>query len=243
MASGVYVSNKVKACEYVGIKVDVVRMPEDTKQADLNKTIRELNRDDEVDAILLQLPLPHHLNSSEAINYISPEKDVDGLTDVSLGKLLVGDHTGFVSCTPSAVIEFFKEYKIDLTGKRVALIGRSILVGKPLALLLLKNNATVTICHSKTKNLKQVTKSADIVISAAGKEKLVTADMVKKNAVVIDVGINRNAEGRLCGDVDYNNVSQVAKAITPVPGGVGPMTVAMMLSNVMKAYKDKNNIK
>lgn len=242
MASGVYVSNKVKACEKVGIKVDVVRMEEATKQADLNRAIRELNRDESVDGILMQMPLPNHLNSSEALNLISPEKDVDGLTNISLGKLLVGDHSGFVSCTPSGVIEFFKEYNINLSGKNVVVIGRSILVGKPLALLLLQNNATVTICHSRTKNLKSITKRADVVISAVGKENLITPDMIKKNAVVVDVGINRDANNKLCGDVDFAHVSEVAGYITPVPGGVGPMTIAMLLRNVMIAYKRRNNI-
>lgn len=237
MASQIYVAGKVKACEVVGIKVDCFRMEEKTTQAHLNKTIKELNKDKEIDGILLQLPLPHHLNSSEALNNISAEKDVDGLTNKSLGKLMVGDRSGFVSCTPSGVVAILKEYGESLEGKKVTIIGRSILVGKPLALLLLQNNATVTICHSKTKNLKEMTKKADIVISAAGQQKLITSDMIGPDAVIVDVGINRNSKGKVCGDVDFKNVSKKASLITPVPGGIGPLTIAMLLSNVMKAYK------
>ncbi len=231
-ASQVYVAGKAKACAQVGIASQIYNMNEDSTEEEVANVIKTLNKDNTVDGILLQLPVPPHIDSHKMIDLISPEKDVDGLTKINLGKLLSNDPTGLYGCTPSGIVELLKKYNVEIKGKDVVIINRSLLVGKPLYLMLLAENATVTMCHSKTKDLKQKTLSADIVVVAVGKEKFLTADMVKEGAIVIDVGINRNFETKkLCGDVDFQEVSKKASLITPVPGGVGPMTIAMLLKN------------
>ena len=239
-ASKIYVKNKSKACDEVGIQYEEYFLDEKTTQEELLKLIRKLNDDETVNGILLQSPIPSNLNINRAFKEISYSKDVDGFTPSSVGKLLIGEDT-FISCTPYGIIRMFEEYNIDLTGKNVVILGRSNIVGKPLLQCCLNKNATVTICHSKTKDLKEYTKRADILVSAVGKEKIVTSDMVKDNVIVIDVGINRNSEGKVVGDVDFENVKKKASYITPVPGGVGPMTIAMLMSNVIKATKEQNN--
>lgn len=239
-ASAIYVRNKKKACEYVGIKSVSVTLGQDTTQEKLEQTLNDLNNDKSINGILLQLPLPKGLDERKALNCIAPEKDVDGLSSVNLGKLITKE-VGITPCTPTGVMEFFKEYNIDLTGKNVVIINRSILVGKPLALMMLNANATVTICHSKTQNISEYTKKADVIVTAVGKAKFLTEDMVKDGAVVIDVSIVRTEAG-LCGDADYENIKDKASYITPVPGGVGPMTIAMLMENTLKAYKLQNNI-
>ncbi len=233
-ASKVYVKNKSKACEEVGIEYEEFLLEEKTTQEELIKLIKELNERKDVTGILLQSPIPAHLDINEAFRTISPEKDVDGFHPVNVGKLALGQDT-FVSCTPYGVIKMFEEYNIDLEGKNLVIIGRSNIVGKPLIQCCLNKNATVTVCHSRTKDLAEHTKKADIVIVAIGKAKFLKEDMVKDGAVVIDVGINRGEDGKLCGDVDFENVSKKASYITPVPGGVGPMTIAMLMNNVIKA--------
>ena len=238
-ASKVYVRNKNKACEEIGIEYEEHLLDENTTQKELNDLIKKLNDTEEVNGILLQSPLPEHLNINEAFKTISYQKDVDGFTPSSVGKLSIGEDT-FISCTPYGVMKMLEEYNIDLTGKDVVILGRSNIVGKPLIQCCLSKNATVTVCHSKTQNIKEHTKRADVLIVAIGKAKFVTEDMVKKGAVVIDVGINRTEEGKLVGDVDFENVEKVASHITPVPGGVGPMTVAMLMNNVIKATKEQN---
>ena len=235
-ASKVYVKNKSKACEDVGIEYDEYLLGEDTTQEELINLIRELNNNKEIHGILLQSPIPRHLYINEAFKAITYSKDVDGFTPSSVGKLCIGEDT-FISCTPYGVIKMFEEYNIDLTGKDVVILGRSNIVGKPLIQCCLQKNATVTVCHSKTKNLKEHTRRADVVIAAIGQSKFVTEDMVKEGAVVIDVGINRGEDGKLTGDVDFENVEKKANYITPVPGGVGPMTIAMLMHNVIKAAK------
>ena len=237
-ASKVYVKNKSKACEEVGIEYEEFLLDENTTQKDLISLIEQLNEREDVTGILLQSPIPAHLDINEAFRTISPKKDVDGFHPVNVGKLTLGQDT-FVSCTPYGVIKMFEEYNIDLEGKNVVIIGRSNIVGKPLIQCCLNKNATVTVCHSRTKDLAEHTKRADIVIVAIGKAKFLKEDMVKDGAVVIDVGINRGEDGKLCGDVDFENVSQKASYITPVPGGVGPMTIAMLMNNVIKAAKNK----
>ncbi|MCI5714118.1 MAG: bifunctional methylenetetrahydrofolate dehydrogenase/methenyltetrahydrofolate cyclohydrolase FolD [Firmicutes bacterium] len=239
-ASAIYVRNKKRACEYVGIKSVSVTLGQDTTQEKLEQTLNDLNNDESINGILLQLPLPKGLDERKALNCIAPEKDVDGLSSVNLGKLITKE-VGITPCTPTGVMEFFKEYNIDLTGKNVVIINRSILVGKPLALMMLNANATVTICHSKTQNISEYTKKADVIVTAVGKAKFLTEDMVKDGAVVIDVSIVRTEAG-LCGDADYENIKDKASYITPVPGGVGPMTIAMLMENTLKAYKLQNNI-
>lgn len=239
-ASKVYVKNKSKACDQIGIKYEEYLLEETITQKKLNDLIQKLNQNKEVNGILLQSPLPEHLDINQAFKAISYRKDVDGFTPSSVGKLVMGGDT-FISCTPYGVIKMFEEYQIDLTGKNVVIIGRSNIVGKPLSQCCLAKNATVTICHSRTKDLKEHTKRADILIAAIGKANFVTKDMVKEGAVVIDVGINRNEEGKLVGDVDFENVEKVASYITPVPGGVGPMTIAMLMNNVIKAAKEQND--
>lgn len=239
-ASAIYVRNKKRACEYVGIKSVSVTLGQDTTQEKLEQTLNDLNNDKSINGILLQLPLPKGLDERKALNCIAPEKDVDGLSSVNLGKLITKE-VGITPCTPTGVMEFFKEYNIDLTGKNVVIINRSILVGKPLALMMLNANATVTICHSKTQNISEYTKKADVIVTAVGKAKFLTEDMVKDGAVVIDVSIVRTEAG-LCGDADYENIKDKASYITPVPGGVGPMTIAMLMENTLKAYKLQNNI-
>jgi len=236
-ASKVYVKNKSKACEEVGIEYEEFLLDENTTQKDLISLIEQLNEREDVSGILLQSPIPAHLDINEAFRTISPKKDVDGFHPVSVGKLTLGQDT-FVSCTPYGVIKMFEEYNIDLEGKNVVIIGRSNIVGKPLIQCCLNKNATVTVCHSRTKDLAEHTKRADIVIVAIGKAKFLKEDMVKDGAVVIDVGINRGEDGKLCGDVDLENVSRKASYITPVPGGVGPMTIAMLMNNVIKAAKN-----
>lgn len=233
-ASQVYVLNKSKACNEIGIEFEEFLLSKDTKQEELIKLIKSLNSDKNIHGILLQSPIPEHLDINEAFRTIVPEKDVDGFNPISVGKLCLNQDT-FVSCTPYGIIKLFEAYNIDLTGKNVTIVGRSNIVGKPLIQCCLNKNATVTVCHSKTENLSQHTKNADIIIVAIGKEKFVTEDMVKKGVIVIDVGTNRGEDGKLTGDVDFESVSKKASYITPVPGGVGPMTIAMLMNNVIKA--------
>lgn len=241
-ASKIYVRNKNKACEEVGINYEEHVLEETTKMEDLLQLIDRLNSDDSINGILLQAPLPKHLEINRAFEEISPIKDVDGFNPINIGKLLIGEDE-FISCTPYGIIKMLEEYNIPIQGKNAVVVGRSNIVGKPLAQCLLNKNATVIICHSKTENLSNYTKNADILISAVGKANLITADMVKEGATVIDVGMNRNDNGKLCGDVDFENVKEIASYITPVPGGVGPMTITMLMNNVIKAYKMQNNIK
>lgn len=233
-ASQVYVKNKSKACNEIGIEFEEFLLGEETKQEELIKLIENLNNDDKIHGILLQSPIPKNLDINEAFRTISPKKDVDGFNPINVGKLCLGQDT-FISCTPYGIMKMFEEYNIDLEGKEVVIVGRSNIVGKPLIQCCLNKNATVTVCHSKTKNLKEHTSRADVVIAAIGKSKLITADMIKEGAVVIDVGINRDIEGKLSGDVDFDNIKEKASYITPVPGGVGPMTIAMLMNNVIKA--------
>lgn len=234
-ASQVYVRNKVKAAEYVGMKSMLLRLPEETPEAELLATIARLNTDNEVDGILVQLPLPKHISEDKVIDAIAKEKDVDGFHVLNVGSLWIGDKC-IVPCTPKGCIHLIKSTGIDIKGKLAVVVGRSNIVGKPVAKLLLDENATVVIAHSRTADLKALTLQADILVVAVGKENVVTADMVKPGAVVIDVGMNRNAEGKLCGDVDYAGVSEVAGWITPVPGGVGPMTIAMLMKNTVECF-------
>lgn len=234
-ASQIYVANKQKACEEVGIKSIRIALDSDTSQKELIDKINELNEDASVNGILVQLPLPSHLDEETIINTIDPKKDVDGLTIINQGKLFKGEEA-ILPATPKGIITLLKNNNVQIKGANAVVLGRSILVGKPVAMLLLKENATVTICHSKTENLKEVTKKADILVVAIGKPKFVTADMVKKDAAVVDVGINR-VQGKVCGDVDFDEVSQIARYISPVPRGVGPMTIASLLENVICCYK------
>lgn len=235
-ASEVYVRNKARACEAVGIGGKLIKLNEKTTQDELERYVKAVSSDKNVHGVMIQLPLPPHLDEDRATELVPPEKDIDGFTTASLGRLAVGK-TGFLSCTPGGIIYLLKRNKIVLTGKNVVVVGRSKIVGKPLALALLNENATVTVCHSKTKNLASITSKADILISAVGKPNFITADMVKYCAVVVDVGINRTEHG-LVGDVDYESVSKVASFITPVPGGVGPMTVAYLMKNTLLAYEN-----
>lgn len=235
-ASKVYVRNKNRACEEVGIEFEEFIMDENITNEDLINLIDNLNARDDIHGILLQSPIPKHLDIDNAFGRITPAKDVDGFNPINVGKLVLGKDT-FISCTPFGIMKMFDEYGIKTEGANAVIIGRSNIVGKPMLQCLLNSNATVTVCHSKTKNLGDITKNADILVSAVGKPKFVTSDMVKDGAVVIDVGINRNEEGKLIGDVDYENVKEKASYITPVPGGVGPMTVAMLMNNVVKAAK------
>ena len=237
-ASKVYVRNKSRACNEVGIEYQEYLLDENTRQEDLLNLIEKLNKDETVNGILLQSPIPEHLNINEAFKTITYLKDVDGFTPSSVGKLCIGEDT-FVSCTPLGVIKMFEEYNIDLNGKDVVILGRSNIVGRPLIQCCLQKNATVTVCHSRTKSLEEHTKRADVIISAIGQPKFVTADMVKDGVIVIDVGINRDENGKLVGDVDFKNVEKKASYITPVPGGVGPMTIAMLMHNVIKATKEQ----
>ena len=238
-ASQIYVRNKSRACDEVGIEFEEYLLPATTEQSELLNLIDKLNKQEDINGILLQSPIPDGLDINEAFRKISPEKDVDGFHPVNVGKLVLGQDT-FVSCTPYGIMRMFEAYNIDLEGKNAVVIGRSNIVGKPMSHCLLNKNATVTICHSRTKNLAEITKRADILVAAIGKAEFVKADMVKEGAVVIDVGINRTEEGKLKGDVDFENVSKKASYITPVPGGVGPMTVAMLMNNVVKAAKMQN---
>lgn len=239
-ASKVYVANKKKACEELGIKSFEFKLPEQTTEEELISLIKKLNENSEVNGILCQLPLPAHLDESTVINTIVPEKDVDAFHPVNVGKIMIGDFD-FLPCTPAGIMEMLGYMNIDVCGKECVVIGRSNIVGKPMAMLLLHKNATVTVCHSKTKDLKAVTSRADVLVSAVGRAGFVTADMVKEGAVVIDVGMNRNAENKLCGDVDFDAAKEKCSAITPVPGGVGPMTIAMLMQNTLTAAKKQNN--
>ncbi len=235
-ASSVYVGNKKKACEYIGIRSLAYELPEETTQEELIALVEKLNKDTSVNGILVQLPLPKHIDEDTIIKTISPLKDVDGFHPQSVGALSIGQK-GFVSCTPAGIVQLLKRSGVELEGKECVIIGRSNIVGKPMALLMLRENATVTICHSRTKNLKEVAKRADILIVAIGKPLFVTKDFVKEGAVVIDVGIHRNEHNKLCGDVDYEDVLPLVSAITPVPGGVGPMTIAMLMNNCVEAVQ------
>lgn len=237
-ASKVYVKNKSKACEECGIDYEEFLMDKDIDMEELLETIDKLNKRDDIHGILLQSPIPSNLDINQAFNKINYKKDVDGFNPINVGKLSIGEDC-FVSCTPAGVIKMLEEYNIEIEGKNVVIIGRSNIVGKPLIQCILRKNGTVTMCHSRTKNIKQITKNADILIAALGKPKFVTQDMIKDGAVIIDVGINRTEDGKLVGDVDFENVKNNASYITPVPGGVGPMTIAMLMTNVVKAAKNK----
>lgn len=239
-ASRVYVNNKKKACEECGFKSEEFALPEETTEEELLKLIDALNNRDDIDGILCQLPLPRHINEEKVLLAIDYTKDVDAFHPVNVGKIMIGNFD-FLPCTPAGVMELIKLTGIEVSGKECVVIGRSNIVGKPQAMLLLHANGTVTVCHSRTKDLASVTKRADILIAAVGKANFVTADMVKEGAVVIDVGMNR-LDGKLCGDVKFDEVSQIASAITPVPGGVGPMTIAMLMKNTLKACKLHNNL-
>ncbi|MBQ8391467.1 MAG: bifunctional methylenetetrahydrofolate dehydrogenase/methenyltetrahydrofolate cyclohydrolase FolD [Clostridia bacterium] len=233
-ASRVYVNNKKKACEECGIYSEEYALPEETTEEELLKLIDTLNNKKEIDGILVQLPLPKGIDSEKVLLSIRPDKDVDAFHPVNVGKIMIGNFD-FLPCTPAGVMELIRLTDIDVSGKECVVVGRSNIVGKPQAMLLLHSNGTVTICHSRTKNLKEVCLRADILVAAVGKAKFITADMVKEGAIVIDVGMNRDENGKLCGDVAYDEVSEVASAITPVPGGVGPMTIAMLMRNTVKA--------
>lgn len=233
-ASRVYVNNKKKACDYCGILSEEYALSADTTQDELLALIEKLNNNEHISGILCQLPLPKHIDEQAVINTINPQKDVDAFHPVNVGKIMTGDYD-FVPCTPAGVMELIKESGIDVTGKECVIVGRSNIVGKPMSMLLLHKNGTVTVCHSKTVNLKEKVKRADILVAAVGKPNFITGDMIKEGAVVIDVGINRIAPKKLVGDVDFESAQQVAAAITPVPGGVGPMTIAMLMKNTVKA--------
>ncbi|MDE6420556.1 MAG: bifunctional methylenetetrahydrofolate dehydrogenase/methenyltetrahydrofolate cyclohydrolase FolD [Lachnospiraceae bacterium] len=235
-ASSVYVGNKKKACAYVGIRSLAYELSGETTEEELLTLIADLNGREDVHGILVQLPLPAQIDENKVINAIDPRKDVDGFHPQNVGALCTGQD-GFVSCTPAGIIQLLTRSGISIEGKECVVIGRSNIVGKPMALLLLKENGTVTVCHSKTKNVKEVAKRADILIAAVGKPRMITEEYVKEGAVVIDVGIHRNAENKLCGDVDYESVAPHTSAITPVPGGVGPMTIAMLMYNCVEAYR------
>lgn len=232
-ASSVYVNNKKKACAYIGINSLAYELPEETTEGELIGIIGELNERADVNGILVQLPLPKHINEDRVLLAIAPEKDVDGFHPANVGNLSIG-RPGYVSCTPAGVIQLLKRSGIEIEGKECVVLGRSNIVGKPMAMLLLRENGTVTVCHSRTKNLKEITKRADILVVAIGKPKFVDESYVKEGAVVIDVGIHRNENNKLCGDVDFERVAPHTSAITPVPGGVGPMTIAMLMSNCMQ---------
>lgn len=238
-ASKIYVRNKSKACEEVGIKYEEYLLDKDISQEKLMDLIESLNNDKTINGILLQSPLPQHLDINKAFSEISPKKDVDGFNPINVGKLIMNQDT-FVPCTPYGVMKMFDEYNIDLNGKNVVILGRSNIVGKPIAACCINRNATVTTCHSKTLNLEEHTKKADIIIVAIGKPKFIKKEMIKKDAVIIDIGINRTEEGKIVGDVDFENIKEIASYITPVPGGVGPMTIAMLMNNVIKATKIQN---
>ena len=237
-ASSVYVRNKKLACEYIGIQSLSYELPEETSEEELVGLVQKLNEDPTVNGILVQLPVPEHINADKIIQTISPDKDVDGFHPQNVGKLVIGER-GFVSCTPAGIIQLLKRSGIEITGKHCVVIGRSNIVGKPMALLMLRENATVTVAHSKTHNLKEICQNADILIVAIGKPQFITADYVKDGAVVIDVGIHRDENNKLCGDVKYDEVAPKASAITPVPGGVGPMTIAMLMHNCLESFNNK----
>ena len=241
-ASRAYVNNKEKACEEVGIRSEEYALPEETTEEELLELVKKLNEKEDVDGILVQMPLPKQINEEKILNAIVPEKDVDAFHPVNVGKIMIGNYD-FLPCTPAGVMELIKETGTDISGKECVVIGRSNIVGKPMAMLLLHANGTVTICHSRTKNLKETVSRADIVVAAIGKAKFITADMVKDEAVVVDVGMNRDENGKLCGDVDFEGVEAKASYITPVPGGVGPMTITMLLENTLTAAKQRRGLK
>lgn len=240
-ASQVYVRNKERACDEVGFYSEKFALPENTTQEELNNLVKELNGRKEINGILCQLPLPGHLDDKKVINLIDPIKDVDAFHPVNVGAIMIGDYN-FLPCTPAGVMELIHSAGVDITGKKAVVMGRSNIVGKPMAMLLLHENATVEIVHSKTNDIASVTKEADILVAAVGKAKFVTADMVKDGAVVIDVGMDRDENGKLCGDVDFENVKEKCSYITPVPGGVGPMTISMLMKNTLTAAKIQNGI-
>lgn len=241
-ASQVYVRNKEKACEEVGFYSEKFALPENTTQEELNALVKELNNRNDINGILCQLPLPKHLDDKEVINLINPIKDVDAFHPVNVGAIMIGDYH-FLPCTPAGVMELIHSTGVDVCGKKAVVIGRSNIVGKPMAMLLLHENATVEITHSKTQNLSEITAGADILVAAIGRAKFVTADMVKEGAVVIDVGMNRDENGKLCGDVDFEAVKEKCSYITPVPGGVGPMTISMLMQNTLTAAEIQNGMK
>ncbi len=238
-ASSVYVGNKKKACEYIGIGSRSFELPEQTTEEELLDLIDKLNDDDDVTGILVQLPVPAHIDDKKIINRISPLKDVDGFHPENVGNLCIGQD-GFVSCTPAGIMELLGRSGIEVEGKRCVVVGRSNIVGKPMALLLLAANGTVTVCHSRTKDLKDICKQADILVAAVGRPKMITSEYIKEGAVVIDVGIHRMDNGKLCGDVDFDDVKDMTSFITPVPGGVGPMTIAMLMVNCVKAASNRS---
>ena len=240
-ASRVYVNNKKKACEAVGFKSFEYALPEETTQEELLALVEKLNKDKSVNGILVQLPVPKHIDEKAIINAISPDKDVDAFHPVNVGKIMIGEYS-FLPCTPAGVMRLIESTGVDITGKQCVVIGRSNIVGKPQAMLLLQKNGTVTICHSKTKNLKEICLGADILVVAIGRAKFVTGDMIKEGAVVIDVGMDRDENGKLCGDVDFESAEKVAGYITPVPGGVGPMTIAMLMKNTLTAAMQQNGL-
>ena len=235
-ASTVYVGNKKKACAYIGINSLAYELPEETTQEELLNLVRQLNDREDVNGILVQLPLPAHIDEDTVIRTIAPEKDVDGFHPQSVGLLSIGQK-GFVSCPPAGIIQLLKRSGIEIDGKECVVVGRSNIVGKPMAMLLIRENGTVTVCHSHTRDLKEVTRRADILVVAIGKRQFITADYVKEGATVIDVGMHRKEDGKLCGDVDFDSVEPVAGAITPVPGGVGPMTIAMLMNNCVSSVE------
>ncbi len=235
-ASAVYVNNKKKACEYIGIRSLSYELPKETTEEELLALIDKLNNDDSVNGILVQLPVPDHIDENKIIRSISPSKDVDGFHPLNVGALLIGEK-GFVSCTPAGVIQLLKRSNVDIEGKECVVVGRSNIVGKPMGVLLLRENGTVTIAHSRTKDLKTICKRADILVVAVGKPKMINAEYVKEGAVVIDVGIHRMDNGKLCGDVDFDSVEPIVSKITPVPGGVGPMTIAMLMDNCISSLR------
>ena len=236
-ASQVYVRNKMKACENVGFYSENIELDENISEKELLQEIDKLNKNDRINGILVQLPLPSHINELKIIDSISPEKDVDGFHVANIGKMIIGDETGFLSCTPYGIMQLLEEYKIEIAGKDAVIIGRSNIVGKPMALMLIQKGATVQVCNSRTKDLRKKLNDADIIIVAAGVPKLLKKEDVKEGAVVIDVGINR-VDGKICGDVDYEEVAEKTSYITPVPGGVGPMTIASLIKNTFKSYKN-----
>ena len=236
-ASQVYVKNKIRACENVGFYSENIELDENISEKELLQEIDKLNKNDRIDGILVQLPLPAHINELKIIDSISPEKDVDGFHVSNIGKMVIGDETGFLSCTPYGIMQLLEEYKIEISGKDAVIIGRSNIVGKPMALMLIQKGATVQVCNSNTKDLRKKLNKADIIIVAAGVPKLLKKEDVKEGAVVIDVGINR-VDGKICGDVDYEEVAEKTSYITPVPGGVGPMTIASLIKNTFKSYKN-----
>lgn len=240
-ASRVYVNNKKKACELVGFKSEEYALPAETTQEELLALVDKLNEKPDINGILVQLPLPEHLDDKAVIGRISPQKDVDAFNAINVGKIMLGQFD-FLPCTPAGVMEMLHQYEIPVEGRECVVIGRSNIVGKPMSMLLLHENGTVTTCHSRTKNLKEICRRADILVAAIGRARFVTADMVKEGAVVIDVGMNRDENGKLCGDVDFENVKDKCSFITPVPGGVGPMTIATLMKNTIKACKLQNRI-